>query len=369
MTLSLPDARWRRAFRQRLLSWYAKHARDLPWRRTNDPYAIWISEIMLQQTQVATVISYFERFMKRFPTLKALAKADERAVLRLWEGLGYYRRARQLHQAARVIVSKHGGRFPRDAEALRRLPGIGRYTAGAILSIAFDLPEPILEANTMRLWTRLLAYRGDPAAAAAQRLFWSMAQAILPRRPAGRVNQALMELGSQACLVRAPRCDSCPVSPLCRANAQGLQNKLPLPRLKQRTNELHEAAVLVRRRSRVLLVKCPEGGRWAGLWDFPRFEIHSKEPAAVLVELVENVRRLTGVDIQPGEKLKTIRHGVTRFRITLDCYDAKCLSCKSGRINNSQMRWLLLSELEQYPLSSTGRTLAKLLSSDSLNLH
>ncbi len=156
----LPDGVWLDRFRRRLRGWYRKHARDLAWRRHGDPYPIWVSEIMLQQTQVATVGGYFERFLEAFPTVEALAAAEEHEVLRLWEGLGYYRRARQLHQAAKIVVAEHGGRFPRDAEAVRRLPGIGRYTAGAILSIAFDAREPILEANTTRLFARLLAYRG-----------------------------------------------------------------------------------------------------------------------------------------------------------------------------------------------------------------
>ena len=226
---------------------------------------------MLQQTQVATVRPYFERFLAALPTVEALAAADEHEVLRLWEGLGYYRRARQLHQAARLICSRHGGRFPRDIEQLRRLPGIGRYTAGAILSIAFDQPQPILEANTSRLFSRLLAWSGEPASAAGQRLGWAMAEAVLPRRGAGRFNQALMELGSEVCQPRQPRCAVCPVASLCRAFAAGLQSRIPPPRRKAARKAVREAAVVVRRRGRVLLLQRPEGGRWAGLWDFPRF--------------------------------------------------------------------------------------------------
>ncbi len=198
----LPDAACRRAMWRRLRAWYDAHARDLPWRRTNDPYAVWLSEIMLQQTQVETVKPYFERFMKALPTIKTLARAEEHEVLRLWEGLGYYRRARQLHRAAQLIVAEHGGRFPRDPMVVRRLPGIGRYTAGAILSIAFDAREPILEANTLRLLSRLLAYAGDPRSGEGQRLLWAAAETFLPRRQVGRFNQALMELGSAICTPR-----------------------------------------------------------------------------------------------------------------------------------------------------------------------
>src|SRR5437870_3575879 len=177
-----------------VLAWCADHARELPWRRSRDPYPVWVSELMLQQTQVATVRDYFKRFIAAFPTVDELAAADEQDVLRLWEGLGYYRRARQLHRAAQSIVAEHGGQFPNEREAVRKLPGIGRYTAGAILSIAFDQPEPILEANTVRLLSRLAAYRGDPLAKPGQDLLWAWAEALVPREEPGLFNQALMEL-------------------------------------------------------------------------------------------------------------------------------------------------------------------------------
>ena len=198
-------------------------------------------------------------------------------MLRLWEGLGYYRRARQLHLAARQIVAEHGGVFPRDPEAVRRLPGIGRYTAGAILSIAFDARQPILEANTTRLLCRLVAYRGDPASAPGQKLLWAAAEAVLPRRGVGRFNQALMELGSMVCVPRGPRCGECPVASLCRAHELGIEAQVPALKPKPPAIARREAAVVVRRGGRVLLVRCPEGQRWAGLWDFPRFAVQSSD--------------------------------------------------------------------------------------------
>lgn len=357
----LPDAGWHQAFRRRLRAWYADHARDLPWRRNRDPYAIWISEIMLQQTQVATVRPYFERFVRRFPTIAALAAAEEQEVLRHWEGLGYYRRARQLHAAAQRLVGEHDGVFPRDPEMVRRLPGIGRYTAGAILSIAFDAREPILEANTLRLFSRLLAYRGQPMAREGQRLLWAMAEAVLPQRHVGAFNQALMELGSMVCLVRGPLCEQCPVAALCRAQAEGLQATIPPPKRKPVAEERHEAAVLVRRRGRVLLVRRPDGGRWAGLWDFPRFAVEADEESGVQRELAARVQEQTGIVIQPGQRLTTLKHGVTRFRITLDCYEAACVSGADRRQEGVEMRWLRPAELAEYPLSTTGRKLSRLL--------
>src|SRR5262245_6448070 len=181
----------RRSFRRKLLAWYAKHARDLPWRRSRDPYRVWVSEVMLQQTTVAAVKPYFERFLVAYPTVDDLASADEQQVLRLWEGLGYYRRARGLHAAAKQLVAEHRGEFPRDVPGLMALPGIGRYTAGAIASIAFSVPAPILEANTIRLLSRIVGYRDNPAKSAGQRLLWQTAEKLLPRRDVARFNQAL----------------------------------------------------------------------------------------------------------------------------------------------------------------------------------
>jgi len=355
---TLPDATCLRAMRRRLLAWYDRHARQLPWRKNRDPYAVWLSEIMLQQTQVETVKGYFDRFLKKFPTIEELAKADEHEVLRLWEGLGYYRRARQLHRAAKMIADEHGGIFPRDPQIVRRLPGVGRYTAGAILSIAFDAREPILEANTVRLLSRLLGYDGDPLSTEGQRILWEMAEIVLPRSKAGRFNQALMELGSEVCEPRSPRCDICPLAPLCQANLQGRQAEIPRPKVKKRFESVREAAVVVRRRGRVLMLRWPEGRRWAGLWDFPRFPIHAEQPAATGRELAENVQSLTGAKIAPGRHIHTLTHGVTRFRITLECYEAEYLS-RGKSASALETRWLLPKELEDYPLSSTGRKLAK----------
>ncbi len=265
--------KWQTEFRRRLLGWFARNKRDLPWRRTKDPYAVWVSEIMLQQTQTPTVVRYFERFLTAFPTVQALAQAEQAEVLRLWEGLGYYRRAVQLHQAAQKIVSEFGGQFPQTVKELLQLPGIGRYTAGAILSIAFDQRQPILEANTVRLWARLLAYSEPVGSASAQRLLWYMAETVLPCRQVGRFNQALMELGSRVCLPRQPRCSECPVSRFCLAFQKGFQESLPRQRAKPTTQFSQEMALIVRRNDQVLLRRIPDGERWAGLWEFPRFPL------------------------------------------------------------------------------------------------
>ncbi len=352
---------WRRLLRRRLLHWFAENARDLPWRKSRNPYRIWVSEIMLQQTQVATVEPYFRRFIKAFPTVRALARADEQQVLRLWEGLGYYRRARQMHQAAQTIVAEHKGRFPTEIEAVLRLPGIGRYTAGAILSIALDVRVPIIEANTLRLWSRLLAFRGDPRSAAGQRMLWDTAEQILPRRHVGQLNQALMELGSLVCTPRDPSCQACPLATLCAARAGGLQHKIPRSAPKQSFLDVREAAVVVRKRGQVLLRRCGSGERWAGLWDFPRFTVDVASRTAAESEVVEKVRQQTGVLVESLEHLTTIKHGVTRYRITLDCHVAKYVSGRTRSGNGAVLKWVQPAALADYPLSTTGRKLARLV--------
>jgi A/G-specific adenine glycosylase len=358
---TVPDESWRKPFRRRLLAWYGRHGRDLPWRGSRDPYVVWVSEIMLQQTQVETVKPYFARFLAEFPTIEALARAEEDRVLRLWEGLGYYRRARQLHQAAQRIVAEHAGVFPRQPLAVGQLPGIGRYTAGAILSIAFDARQPILEANTVRLFSRLLAFRGDPLAGEGQRLLWAMAEALLPRRHPGRFNQALMDLGSEVCTGRAPQCGQCPVAALCLARQAGLETEIPVPKRKPAIESRHEAALIVRRRGRVLLLRRPEGGRWAGLWDFPRYPVDAEHPAGLAQELTGHVRRQLGIAVKVGDRIATLRHGVTRFRITLDCYEARYLSGAGTAPGERpvETRWLRPDELGDYPLSTTGRKLCR----------
>ena len=358
-----PDSAWMAPFRRRILAWFRRNARDLPWRGTRDPYAIWVSEIMLQQTQVVTVIGYFERFLTAFPSIADLAAADEQEVLRLWEGLGYYRRARQLHAAARVIVAEHQGRFPREPQQIRALPGIGRYTAGAIASIGWDAREPILEANTIRVFSRLLAYRGDPQKNAGQQRLWEFATRVLPERDIGLFNQALMELGSEICTPRGPRCDQCPVRTLCPTFRLGLQDEIPLPKRKTKYEDRHEAAVIVRRGDRVVLRRCGPDERWAGLWDFPRFPVPARPGDSLSQQLERASKQLTGLQVRLGRQLATIKHGVTRFRITLDCYEA---DCTGGRLcRNRDVCWVKIAALEDYPLSVTGRQLSRLLGDSS----
>src|SRR5579885_1721505 len=264
--------------RRRLLAWFDAARRDLPWRRDRDPYRIWVSEVMLQQTTVAAVVPYFERFLRAFPSLRDLAAAAEQDVLRLWEGLGYYRRARDLHRAARQLVTTHGGTIPDDPEALGELPGLGRYTVGAILSQAFDRRLPVLEANSLRVLCRLFGRADDPRRGPARRWLWQAAEDLLPHRRVGDFNQALMELGALVCTPTAPRCEACPLADDCVARRLGRQDEIPAKAPPPAITEVREAAVVVRRGADVLLAQRPESAsRWANLWEFPHGPVGDRE--------------------------------------------------------------------------------------------
>ena len=354
----LYDARLRAWVRRHLLDWFDKHARDLPWRRTRDPYAIWVSEVMLQQTQVATVVDYFERFLKAFPNVAALAAADEQQVLRLWEGLGYYRRARNLHEGARRLCAELAGCIPNDPAALAELPGLGRYTVNAILSQAYERRLPIVEANSRRVLCRLLAERGDPAKTSVQQRLWSAAAALLPSRRIGHFNQALMELGALVCKPTDPDCDRCPLARGCVAHRRGLQDSIPHKTPPPRIEQVREVAVALRRGRRLLLVQNPEIGRWAGMWELPRRPLPARGDAesgaaALLNEL--------GLEAEVGVELATVRHSVTRFRITLICLEA---NWRGGKFRPGWYpvgRWVAPSQLAEFPLSRPQRRLAELL--------
>jgi A/G-specific adenine glycosylase len=342
-----------------LLRWFSRQRRDLPWRRDREPYRIWVSEVMLQQTQVAAVIPYFERFVKKFPSIASLAAADEAEVLRLWEGLGYYRRARHLHQAAQAVMARHAGQVPRDPRVLASLPGIGRYSMGAILSQAFDQRLPILEANSQRVLCRLLGRKGDPRRAPLRPWLWKTAGALLPRRNVGEFNQALMELGALVCTPQRPRCFTCPLRRVCRAAKLGITQSIPARTEKPRTVHVRELAVIIRKRDRVLLVRRPQVGRWVGLWEFPHVQVGNGERREQ--EAARQVQSLTGLSIQFEDEVTTLRHSVTHHRITLSCRQARH---RAGRYHSSYYSrhvWLLPTQIASYPMSAPQRRLAQWL--------
>ena len=321
-------------FAARLLAWYRRRRRDLPWRATRDPYRIWVSEIMLQQTRAGAVIPYYERFLDRFPTVESLAAAPESAVLAAWSGLGYYSRARHLRRAALQVAA--AGAFPRDYEAIRALPGIGPYTAAAISSIAFGLPHAVLDGNVMRVVARLENDASDIGSARTRERFRAAAQALLdPRRP-GAFNQAMMELGATVCLPRAPRCGECPVRDHCRASARGTAAQLPVKLGRRAPERIEAAAVVVRRRGRILLAPVPgDARRMAGFWELPA-------PA-----------QLPGM--RETAVLGAFRHTITHHHYVFTVVAAEILRTPRG------MRWFRPADLSGIPLSTTARKALRLL--------
>jgi A/G-specific adenine glycosylase len=304
--------------RAALLAWYRAERRDLPWRRTRDPYAIWVSETMLQQTRVEAVVPYYERFLARFPSVGALASADLDDVLSQWAGLGYYGRARNLKRAAEQVVADHGGRLPDSADALQRLPGIGRYTAGAIASIAFDRPAPIVDGNVARVLSRLRGLRAPIESAAVRARLWSEAQRLAAGPDPGDLNQALMELGARVCVPGAPRCDACPVSSRCDARAAGDAARLPVRAPRRAPKRVHVVAALVARGGRLLAVQRPARGLLGGLWELPGAELDAAPRDAAVVARV--LRERTGLDVANVERAGALDYGMTHRALRLAVY-------------------------------------------------
>jgi A/G-specific adenine glycosylase len=319
--------------RRALLAWYRRARLDLPWRRVRDPYVTCVSEIMLQQTRVDQATPYFERWMARFPTVSALAAAPLDDVLHAWSGLGYYARARNLHSAAREIQAKYDGRFPDEPEAIRALPGIGRYTAGAILSIAFGRPEPILDGNVARVLARLFAVAGAPDEREMQKTLWTLAAALVPDGDASDFNQSMMELGALVCTPRAPGCLLCPLAERCAAHARGVEEQYPAPKKKAAPRPVDAVTLLLERRGALLLVRRPPAGLWGGLWEPPTGEIAAgEEPEAAARRVAKKCTGLALADIQAVTRFEHVLshrrmcfhvfRAVPRGRVRLDGYDA-----------------------------------------------
>jgi A/G-specific adenine glycosylase len=334
------------SFSKRLLSWYQMHRRKLPWRETRDPYAIFVSELMLQQTQVKTVIPYYERWMKRFPNAKKLAEASEEEVLKLWEGLGYYRRARFLHQAAKLIFQKYNGKFPKNPEDISNLPGVGRYTLGAVGSIAFDLKLPIVDGNVVRVLSRWFGIRTPFPKSRDQ--IWSLAEEVLPDRETGDFNQALMELGATVCLTAKPDCSHCPIKKGCWAFAKGCQ--MDLPNLPQRPKTIHQSefAGFVVQKGKVLLSQRQKGGRMEGLWQFPSVTLSSSKKNG------SSIWKTTFGTFRKAAELRRLRYHITHYRIDLQLHQILGLSLKK----NSETRWVDLPQATDLPFTSAHRKLA-----------
>lgn len=334
------------ALRFALLQWYQQQGRDLPWRHTRDPYAIWVSEIMLQQTQVATVIPYYQRWLATFPAIADLAAADLETVLKLWQGLGYYARARHLHRAAQQIMANHGGQFPHTYEAVAALPGIGRSTAGAILSAAFNQPQPILDGNVKRVLARLYGLTIPPKQAETQ--LWQWSAQLLCRQSPRDFNQALMDLGATICTPRQPLCHACPWQCHCLAHRHQLTHEIP--RKMSRSPLPHKkigVAVIWNAAGQILIDRRPPTGLLGGLWEFPGGKI---EPNETVQECIRReIREELGIEIRVGEHLIDIDHAYTHFRVTLHVYYCQHVSGTPQPLGCDAIRWVNPEELEQFP--------------------
>jgi A/G-specific adenine glycosylase len=337
------------AVRRALGAWYDTHRRDLPWRRTDDPYAVWVSEVMLQQTQVKTAEPYFLRFMRRFPDVAALAKADEQSVLKLWEGLGYYSRARNLHRAAQRVAAEPGGRLPSDWAGIRRLPGVGDYIAAAVLSIAFGRPHAVVDGNVKRVLARLLCLEAPVNGAASHKIYQAEADRLLDHRIPGRHNQAVMELGALVCTPRAPRCGQCPLSRWCAAFKAGVTDRYPLRSERRPVQTQHWVAGAVVKQGRLLLARRPEPGLLAGLWEFPGGPVEDQDgdlPAACM----EKIRRMVGLAVATPVQVVTVHHTYTHFKLRLTLFLCHYQAGRVRRSGPGACRWVRPHELGHFPL-------------------
>lgn len=339
--------------RESLVRWYRSHGRDLPWRRTRDPYAIWVSEVMLQQTQVATVIPHFQRWMEALPGIPELAAAPQQQVLKLWEGLGYYRRALNLHKAAQILLQEHQGQFPTTLEAVLALPGIGRTTAGGILSAAFNLPVPILDGNVKRVLARLVALQQPPAQCLP--LLWHLSERLLDPVQPRSFNQALMDLGAMVCRPKQPRCGECPWQRDCNAYNQGQHHRLPMSVPRPSRPHKQIAVAIVLRGEEILIDQRPETSMLGGLWEFPGGKIEPGETAAECV--VREVKEEIGIDIEVVTELATIEHAYTHFTITLIAFICRYLGGEAQPLQCSQVRWVHPTALSEFPFPAANQKL------------
>lgn len=347
----------REAFQTQLLTWYDENKRDLPWRNTQDPYHIWVSEIMLQQTRVETVIPYFENFIERFPTLDALAEADEEDVLKAWEGLGYYSRARNLQAAVREVKESYGGVVPNHEEDIATLKGVGPYTAGAILSIAYGKPVPAVDGNVMRVLSRVLLVYDDISKVKTRKMFESAVRKLIPNNAASNFNQALMELGATVCTPKSPGCLLCPVRSECRSFYEGVQAELPVKAKKKRPKLVPIAvAVLENANGQFLITKRPNEGLLANLWEFPNCEVDSKQQSKKQLE--QFFKKSWGIHVDFKEKIFEFEHIFSHLIWELDVYRG---TLHTELIETEEVQLVGIDDFERYPFSVTHKKIIRRL--------
>jgi len=340
----------------KLLQWFQKNKRDLPWRKSRDPYAIWVSEIMLQQTQVKTVIPYYKKFLESFPTLHHLARADLSKVLKVWEGLGYYTRARNLYRASQIVLNRFHGRVPKTLKDLLSLPGIGRSTAGAILSIGFNQEAPILDGNVKRVLSRLFALSGTSPKTG--KLLWRYSASLIPKGHASSFNQALMDLGATICTPKDPLCSRCPLKKLCLACGLGNPERYPSRFIKKRIPHIESIAAVIQKDGKVLLNQRPLKGLLGGLWEFPNWKMEETSGSRVRVRLKNHIKKEMKIDVEIKEFMGTFKQTFSHFKLTLDVF--KCKAIDKGK--EERGKWVCIKDVDQYPMARIFRRIAYALS-------
>ena len=357
----------RAAFRTALLGWYAAHKRQLDWRDSGDPYHVWVSEIMLQQTRVDQMGGYFARFIAAFPTLADLAAADESAVLKVWEGLGYYARARNMHRAARLIVDERGGRIPDTYDELLALPGIGQYTAAAVSSIAFDRDHAVLDGNVVRVLSRLLRIEEDPRRAAVKTALIAAGQQLLQPGRAGDFNQAMMELGARICTPQKPLCATCPVGAHCRAKAELADpTVLPFKAPKKQKPHFPVAAGLIWKDDALLIAQRPREGMLGGLWEFPGGKCEEGESLQECLQ--REIREELDVEIEAGQVLCSVKHAYSHFSMTLHALEARYVDGEPKAIGCADWRWVRPGELDDFAFPRSDRKIIEYLRQEGRQL-
>ena len=340
-----------------LLAWYDRHARGLPWRETHDPYRVWVSEVMLQQTRVDTVIPYYRKWLEKFPDLHSLAAADERQAMQLWEGLGYYSRARNMLKTARFLIEQQSGQFPESVAELRKLPGIGDYIAGALASIAFGQDEVALDGNGLRVLARLAEFGQPVNETAGKAAIRELMQSMLPQGRAGDFNQAVMDLGATICVSRNPLCDQCPLKEHCLAFQNSTQEKFPLRIKKKPIPQYAVVAAVIRKGDTVLVDKRRADGLLGGLWEFPGGKVEQGED--LQTALVREIMEELGVDITVHTQLNTYRHAYTHFKVVVTAFEAEILNGgEPAALAADEIQWVRPAELDQYPMGKVDRLIA-----------
>jgi A/G-specific adenine glycosylase len=360
--LPLSDVHWRELpvekLRRSLLAWYNQQGRDLPWRNTQDPYAIWVSEIMLQQTQVKTVLPYYSRWLATFPTIHALSSAEQQDVLMVWQGLGYYARARNLHRAAQKVVSDFGGQFPNQMVDVLTLPGIGKTTAGGILSSAFHQIWPILDGNVKRVLARLVGLSIPPKDALS--FLWKGSEILLDPQDPKSFNQAFMDLGATVCTPKQPNCQDCPWSTFCEAYRSNLQAVLPMSETRAPLpHKLIGVAVIWNDQGQILIDKRPQSGLLGGLWEFPGGKVEPNETIEQCI--AREIQEELGIAVEVLDHLITVEHAYTHFKVTLTVHHCCHLSGEAQPIECDEVKWVFIDELDQYPFPKANQQIISAL--------